>query len=178
MFYFRIVRFLALQRYTLKINNSVASLNIITAIYHYTRYFVGQSGVGGSSIGRLYKASFRVQRGNGLGSFLRGLFGFVKPLYSGAKAVGREALSTGFNILTDILNKDPGQPVETIFKKRFAEAKGNLQQKIKNMTGNGLNFKRKRKSKTVQSLSKRAKVKDFPQRSSKGVLKIGARYFP
>jgi hypothetical protein len=82
-------------------------------------------------------------------------------LYSGAKAVGKEALSTGCNISTVILNKDPEQPVETIFKKRFGEAKGNLQQKIKNMRGSGLTLKRKRKSKTVQCLSKRAKVKDI-----------------
>jgi hypothetical protein len=81
---------------------------------HYTRYYVGQSG-GGGNIGPLYKASFRVQRGNGVGSFFRGLFRFVKPLlFSGAKAVGREALCTGSNILTDILNKDPAQPVGTI----------------------------------------------------------------
>jgi hypothetical protein len=127
---------------------------------HYTRYYVVQSG--GDSIGPLYKASFRVQRGNGLGSFFRGLFRFVKPLlYSGARAVGREALSTGSNILTDILNKDPERPVGTIFKKRFGEAKGNLQQKIKNMTGGGLTLKRKRQFKTVQSLSKRKKVKDI-----------------
>jgi len=39
-------------------------------------------------------------------SFFRGPFRFVKPLlYSGAKAVGKEALKTGFNIITDILNK-------------------------------------------------------------------------
>jgi hypothetical protein len=61
-----------------------------------------------------------------------GVFRIVKPLYSGAKAGGREALSAGSNILTDILNKDPEQSVGTIFKKRFGEAKGNLQQKIKN----------------------------------------------
>jgi hypothetical protein len=127
---------------------------------HYTRYYLGQSG--GGSIGPLYKASFRYQRGNGLGSFFRGLFRFVKPLlYSGAKAVGREALSTGSNILTDILNNDPDQTVGTIFKKRFGEAKGNLQQKIKNMTGSGLALKRKRQFKTVQSLRKRKKVRDI-----------------
>jgi len=39
-------------------------------------------------------------------SFFRGPFRFVKNLlYSGAKAVGKEALKTGFNIITDILNK-------------------------------------------------------------------------
>jgi hypothetical protein len=127
---------------------------------HYTRHYVGQSG-GGGNIGPLYKASFRVQRGNGLGSFFRELFRFVKPLYSSAKTVGREALSTGSNILTDMLNKNPKQPVGTIFKKRFSVAKDNLQQKIKNMTGSGLTLKRKRKSKTVQSLSKRKRIKDI-----------------
>jgi hypothetical protein len=66
----------------------------------YTRYYVNQSG-GGSGIGPVYRAIFMVQRGKGLGSFFRGLFRFVKPLlYSGAKAVGKEALKTGSNIIT------------------------------------------------------------------------------
>jgi hypothetical protein len=52
-------------------------------------------------------------------------------LYSGAKAVGKEALKTGSNILTDILNKDPEQAVSKIFKNRFIEAKDNLEQKLK-----------------------------------------------
>jgi hypothetical protein len=127
----------------------------------YTRYYVNQSG-GGGEVGPVYRASFRVQRGNGLGSFFRGLFRFVKPLlYSGAKAVGKEALKTGSNIITDMLNKEPEQPVRNIFKNRFIEAKDNLEQKIKNMTGSGLRLKRKRKSKKAQSLSKRRKVKDI-----------------
>jgi hypothetical protein len=66
----------------------------------YTQYYVNQSGGGG--IGSVYKASFRVLMGHGIGSFFRGLFRFVKPLlYSGVKAVGKEALKTGSNILTD-----------------------------------------------------------------------------
>jgi len=57
----------------------------------YTRYYIIQSG--GGKIGPVYRASFRVQRGNGIGSFFRRLFLFVKLLlYSGAKAVGKEAL--------------------------------------------------------------------------------------
>jgi hypothetical protein len=57
----------------------------------YTRYYVNQSG--GGEIGPVYRASIRVQRGNGIGSFFKGLFRFVKPLlHSGAKAVGKEAL--------------------------------------------------------------------------------------
>jgi hypothetical protein len=52
-------------------------------------------------------------------------------LYSGAKAVGKEVLKTGSNIITDMLNKEPEQPIRYIFKNRFIEAKDNLEQKIK-----------------------------------------------
>jgi len=65
----------------------------------YTRYYVNQSG-GGGEVGPVYMASFRVQRGNGIGSFSAGLFRFVKPLlYSGAKAVGKKALKTSSKII-------------------------------------------------------------------------------
>jgi hypothetical protein len=126
----------------------------------YTRYYVNQSG-GVGEVGPVYRASFRVQRGNGTESF-RGLFRFVKPLlYSGTKAVGKEALKTGSNIIADMLNKEPEQPVGNIFKNRFIEAIGNLEQKIKKMTGSGLSLKRKHKSKKAQSKSKRRMVKDI-----------------
>ena len=85
-----------------------------------------------------------MQRGNGIGSSFRGLFHFVKPLlYS----VGKEPLMTGSNIITDILNKGPEQPMGNVFRNRFNEGKNNLKQKIKKMTGSGLGLKRKRKSK-------------------------------
>ena len=67
------------------------NLSLSVRMDRYTRYYVNQSGVG--EISPVYRASFRVQRGNGIGSFFRGLFRFVKPLlHSGAKAVGKEAL--------------------------------------------------------------------------------------
>jgi len=57
----------------------------------YTRYYINQSG--GGEMGPVYRANFKVKRGNGIGSFFKGLFRFVKPLlYSGAKALGKEAL--------------------------------------------------------------------------------------
>jgi hypothetical protein len=37
--------------------------------------------------------------------------------------------------LTDILNKQPEEPVGDIFKMRFGEENDNLQQKIKKMKG-------------------------------------------
>jgi hypothetical protein len=105
-------------------------------MHRYTRYYINQSG--GGEIGPVHKASFRMQRGHGIGSFFKGLFRFVKPLfYSGAKA-GKEALKTGSNILTDLLNKEPDQQIGQILKSRFDEEKDTLEHKIKNMTGSGL----------------------------------------
>jgi hypothetical protein len=70
----------------------------------YTRYYVNQSG-GGGEVGPIYRAGFTVQRGNGIGSFFRRLFRFVKPLlHSGSKDVGKEALKTCCNCITDMLN--------------------------------------------------------------------------
>ena len=57
----------------------------------YTRYYVNESC--GGDIGPVYRASFRMQRGNGIGSFFRRLLRFLKPLlYSGVKVFGIEAL--------------------------------------------------------------------------------------
>jgi len=91
----------------------------------YTRHYVHQSG-GICEIGPVYRASFRMQMGNGKWSLFRGLFGFVKHLlYSGEKAVGKETLKTGSNIVLDILNKEPEQHMCAIFKNRFSEQRVN-----------------------------------------------------
>jgi len=114
---------------------------MVVTMDRYTRYHVNQRG--GGEIGPVYRASSKMQRGNGIGSFFRGLFRFVKRLlYSGAKAVRKEALKSVSNIATDILNKEPEQPVGAIFKTCFCEAKGNLEGKIKMMKGPGLDLKR------------------------------------
>jgi hypothetical protein len=66
---------------------------LLGTIDQYTGYYVNRSG--GGDIGRVYRASFRMQRGNGIGTFFSGFFRFVKPLlYSGAKAFGNEALKS------------------------------------------------------------------------------------
>jgi len=104
-------------------------------------------------------ANFRVQSGNGICSFFRRLFRFVKPLlYSGANDVEKEYLM-GSNIITDILNKEPEQPVGNIFKTRFSELKGNFEVKNKKMTFYGLGLKRKCKPKRAQSQGRCRKVK-------------------
>jgi len=103
--------------------------------------------------------------------------------YSGAKAVGKEAIKTGSNIITEILNKEREQPVGNIFKTRFSEAKGNLEEKIKKMVGSGSGLKRQRKPKKAQSQGKRRKVKDIfteekRRRRRNGVLKISSGRLP
>ena len=91
----------------------------------YTRYYANQSGCG--EIVPVCRATFRVQSGNCIGSFFRSLFHFLKSLlYSGAKAVGKEALKTGSNITAYILNKEPEQPMGSIFKNHFNEGNSNL----------------------------------------------------
>jgi hypothetical protein len=120
----------------------------------YTRYNFKQSS--GGSIVPEYRASFRVQRGHGIGSLLKGLFHFVKPLlFSGPKAVGKEALKTGDNNLSDIVQRKPDQQLGCKIKTRFAEAKDTLEDKITNLTGSGLQLKRKGKPKMSHSQYKR-----------------------
>ena len=76
---------------TLHFKKMSSQVSFSVTMDRYTLYYINQSG--GGEIGRVYMASFRVQTGNGIGSFFRGLFISIKPLlYSWAKAVGKEAL--------------------------------------------------------------------------------------
>ena len=114
---------------------------MIVTMDRYTRYYVNQSGDG--EINPVYRDSFRMQRGNGIGAFFGGLFRLVKSfLYLGAKPFGKEALKRVLNIITDILIKEPEQPVVAIFKNRFIEAKGNLEEKIQKNDIVWLGFKK------------------------------------
>jgi hypothetical protein len=90
----------------------------------------------------------------GRGGMVFGLFQrtlpFFKPLlYSGEKAIGKELIERGSNILTDLLNKEPDQQVGQILRARFDVAKDNLEHKVKKMTESGLCLKRKRKLKML-----------------------------
>ena len=105
----------------------------------YTRYYVNQSG--SCEIGTVYRASFRVQRGNGIGSFLED-FRLLNLWIFRGKGCRKRGFENRFNIIKDILHKQPEQPVGNIFKNRFIEAKFNLEENIKNFTGCGLGLKR------------------------------------
>ena len=83
------------------------------------QYYIRQAGGGrggDSGIGSIYSVPPFVQRGHGIGSFLRGLWRTVRPvLWSGAKSLGREALRTGGNIGTEIAF-NPGQTGDILSK--------------------------------------------------------------
>ena len=121
-------------------------------------YYLQQAGRGSyrgggySGIGPVYSTAPFVQRGHGIGSFLSGLFRFVKPiLWSGAKVVGRETLRTGGKILQDIAdNSSPDVKARDIVSKHIGESTRNL---IGKLRGKG----RKRKRHTSSSPSKTKK---------------------
>jgi hypothetical protein len=96
----------------------------------YTWYYVNQS-AGGGEIGPVYRASFRVQRGNGVGCFFRGIIRFVKHLFIQGQRPMEGALKTGLNILTDEINNQSEQPVGGTLKTRFGEAKDNHDKKLR-----------------------------------------------
>ena len=124
------------------------------------QYYIRQAGGGGGEhgIGPVYSVSPFVQRGHGIGSFLRGLWRTVKPvLWSGAKFLGREALRTSGNIMTEIAT-NPGQ-TNDILSIHAAETTQNI---IKKLRGGG------RKRKGASSHNHKAKrVKIAKQNSSK-----------
>lgn len=121
----------------------------------YEHYYSNQAG---SGVGIIYRGVPH-QRGHGIGSFLGGLFRSVFPLLSsGAKAVGKEALSAGVGLLSDMFK---AQPLGESFKSRFKDASANLKRKADNkidslMSGSGYKIKRlKKKPLTSLKTSKR-----------------------
>ena len=69
------------------------------------------------------------QRGHGIGSFLGGLFRKILSfLNKGARAVGKEALRAGINVIEDVENN---KPLKEAVKSRLVESRGNLKRKNK-----------------------------------------------
>ena len=96
---------------------------------YYKAVFDEQVGRGGrSGVGHIYIGSPYKKGHGGIGSFLAGLFRTVLPLLSrGAKAVGKEALRTGANIMSDIASSS--EPVKEVVQRRFKESGENLKRK-------------------------------------------------
>ena len=90
----------------------------------YEEYFDARD-TGRSGIPRVFVGS-PYQRGHGIGSFLSELFRKILPfLNKGARAVGKEALRAGINVIED------NKPLKEAVKSRLAESRGNLKRKVK-----------------------------------------------
>jgi hypothetical protein len=121
----------------------------------YTLYYLQQAE------GR-YGGSFHsaTMKGDGLGSFLGGLFRRIFPLLSsGAKAVGKQALSTGVGLLKDALN---GRPIKESMFDQVSKAGNNLTdlaaKRMEKMVGNGYKGVVKKRKRQSRSASKRSKT--------------------
>ena len=86
----------------------------------YDEFFSSQVG-GGYGVGRIFIGA-PYQRGHGgIGSFLAGALRRVLPLLSrGAKAVGKEAVHAGMNIISDLANQTP---IKESFRYRMRESR-------------------------------------------------------
>jgi len=122
----------------------------MTPLGQYVRQAGG--GGGGHGIDPVYSVSPFVQRGHGIGSFLCGLWRTVQPvLWSGAKSLGREALRTSENIMTEIA-ANPGQARDIL----------STQNIIKILRGGG-----RKKNKASSHSHKAKRVKIAKRKSSK-----------
>ena len=73
----------------------------------YEEYFDVRDAGSRGGIPRVFVGS-PYQRGHGIGSFLGGLFRKILPfLNKGARAVGKEALRAGINVIEDVENNKP-----------------------------------------------------------------------
>lgn len=124
----------------------------------YTNYYINQAG---GNFNNFYSGPI-YQRGNGIGSFLSGLFRVVMPLVKkGALAVGDEALKSGLNFVKDIASHGD---IRKSIKERGREAIMNMGNRTANhMLGSGLNtgryFVNKQLKPKRQSVKKRKTIR-------------------
>lgn len=139
-----------------------------------TRYYLQQGK--GNDEENFFRASFPMQRGRGFWSNVLGsIWRTAKPLLSsGAKALSRQALTTGSQILNDLSTKSPEQSTSGIIKTRLKEGKKNLagvaQTALKNMSGAGSRRGRRVSTKTKKHLHsvQRGGAKKKSKKSQKG----------
>lgn len=111
--------------------------------HYYEQYYLNQIG---GEIGPLYRSSFKVQRGRGLGGFFSGLWKSIKPLftsakplcYKGIKAIGKEALDAGVGTLAELGTKPLKEAMMSNIHKAGSNLKRKAEEKLKKLSGEGL----------------------------------------
>jgi hypothetical protein len=141
----------------------------------YLVYYEAQArGVGGLN------KSFKIQKGNGVGSFFGNFFRRLIPyIKTGAKALGSEFLNVGTNLLRDGLNnKDIKESMDTHLTNAGRNLGAKASTSMKTMLGMG--YKKRKASGTRQSRAgkprkrttkRRAKKKKTPTRKRKKTVK-------
>jgi hypothetical protein len=135
-------------------------------------YYLHQGGGGGGSeyqddlFGPVYVGSSYLQRGLGIGSLLAGIFRTLKSLtIRGDRALGREALDMGAQILADIKIKQPETKIKDIVADRLVESAQRLVIKLK---GSGGRKRKRETSKPPSSKKKKMKAPTKRRESIKG----------
>lgn len=142
----------------------------------YRQYYStqGQKGRGAYFSGKLFQRGYGGQRGRGIGRILGSIFKRALPFLSSAsKNLGRAALKTGANVLTDV---SEGADFGNSIRNRIKETSGSLKRAatnqvinaLNNQTGSGNRRNKRKRSKSKTSTIKRRKITKSV-RSSKAV---------
>lgn len=138
-------------------------------------YSYGYQSGGSYGVRNVFVGS-RFQRGSGIGSFLGGLFRSALPyLGRGLRAVGREVLSGGINVLHDL--DDNNANLKESVKNRYRETRDNLKRKAKEkvvsmMTGSGRRHSRLAAGNLYGPLITRTPGSDFQSHNVRAIESI------
>lgn len=131
---------------------------------HFNNYYLSQATQVGYGDLPGYNG-FPYQRGQGLGSFFRGLFRMAMPLFKTvAPILGKRALSTTANIANDLI--EGGDIVPTL-KKRGRQLAGDVMIDVGNRVQSGSGaVRRKRKQKTIKAPYSHTPTRRTPNRQT------------
>lgn len=138
----------------------------------YEHYFrrIAQSGGSISDIGGVHKSpKLYYQRGRGFGQALGGIWRILSPyIISSSKAIGREALRSGAEILRNV----GSQPLKDLVRSQAKLAGKNLTlkagEKLKSMSGEGIKRRKRRTQHPINSLLPRRITSKRKKRSTTG----------
>lgn len=149
-------------------------LTSLSQMSRYERYFNGLQTGGKADFGDLHRTSFFIQRGRGLSDAFGAIIKWITPLLlSSSKAIGREALRSGSEVLSNIGSK----PIKELLKEQAGKSLKNLTDKaaenLKRMNSEkqqGGSIKRvKKRSTTVIKASSRLSSTRSHKRKKKTV---------
>jgi len=105
----------------------------------FKQYYATQMGGGGggmAAFGPVYRSSFQIQRGRGIGGWLRGLWTMLKPsLLGGARKAGEQLLASSGRLIADYADPENREDAVRVLKSRAKEGWGELKQRLQRGTG-------------------------------------------